>query len=111
MIAPRHNSTLIAVVILVVLTATAPPQASKAQAGKAPSVTFAPVGLVTARRAAQTMVNLDFRVSSGFHINSNAPKDEYLIPTSLKMDLPTDIILGKIEYPDGQGYGVSFFSG
>jgi Disulphide bond corrector protein DsbC len=72
------------------------------QGGKAPSVSFAPVPLVTAQRTAQTMVNLNFRVASGFHINSNTPKSEFLIPTSLKMDLPTDIILGKIEYPAGQ---------
>src|SRR6266567_6003528 len=75
---------------------------ASAQEGKAPSVSFAPVPLVTVRRAAQTMVNLNFRVAAGFHINSNAPKDEYLIPTSLKMDLPTDIILGKIDYPEGK---------
>jgi hypothetical protein len=73
-----------------------------AQEGKAPSVSFAPVPVVTAQRAKQTMVNLNFRVASGFHINSNAPKDEFLIPTSLKMDLPTDIIFGKIAYPAGK---------
>jgi Disulphide bond corrector protein DsbC len=73
-----------------------------AQTGKAPSVSMAPVGLVTAQRAAQTKVTLNFRVASGFHINSNTPKSEFLIPTALKMDLPTDIILGKIDYPDGK---------
>ena len=73
-----------------------------AQTGKVPSVSMAPVPLVTAQRTAQTMVNLNFRVARGFHVNSNAPKSEYLIPTALKMDVPTDIILGKIEYPDGQ---------
>jgi hypothetical protein len=71
-------------------------------AGKAPSVTIAPVPLVTAQRATQTMVELNFRVASGFHINSNTPKSEFLIPTALKMDLPTDIALGKIAYPAGQ---------
>ncbi len=72
------------------------------QAGKAPSVSFAPVPVVTAQRTKQTMVDLNFRVASGFHINSNTPKDEFLIPTSLKMDLPTDIVLGKIAYPEGK---------
>ena len=48
------------------------------------------------------MVNLNFRVASGFHINSNTPKSEFLIPTGLKMDLPTDIVLGKIDYPAGK---------
>jgi hypothetical protein len=75
---------------------------ASAQEGKAPRVSFAPVPLVTAQRAAQTMVNLNFRVASGFHINSNTPKSEFLIPTSLKMDVPTDIILGKIGYPAGK---------
>jgi hypothetical protein len=73
-----------------------------AQAGKGPSVTMAPVDTLTAQRAAQTPVTLEFRVSSGFHINSNAPNDEFLIPTALRMDLPTDIILGKIDYPAGK---------
>jgi Disulphide bond corrector protein DsbC len=76
--------------------------AGLAQSGKAPSVTMAPVPLVTATRTVQTKVDLNFRVVSGFHINSNTPKSEFLIPTALKMDLPTDIVLGKIEYPPGQ---------
>ncbi|HEY6339002.1 MAG TPA: protein-disulfide reductase DsbD domain-containing protein [Candidatus Sulfotelmatobacter sp.] len=81
----------------VTITPNSPPVA-----GKVPSVVVAPVALVTAPRAAQTMVNLDFRVPRGYHINSNTPKSEFLIPTALKMDLPTDIILGKIQYPEGQ---------
>jgi hypothetical protein len=69
---------------------------------KAPTVTMAAVPLTTAQRAQATMVNLNFRVPPGYHINSNNPKSEFLIPTALKMDLPTDIILGKIEYPAGE---------
>jgi hypothetical protein len=70
--------------------------------GKAPTLTMAALPLITAQRAAQTMVNLDFRVPPGYHINSNTPKSEFLIPTALKMDLPTDIVLGKIAYPVGE---------
>jgi len=69
---------------------------------KAPTVTMSPVPLTTTQRAKQTMVDLNFRVPEGFHINSNMPKSEFLIPTALKMDLPTDIVLGKIEYPPGE---------
>jgi hypothetical protein len=75
---------------------------------KAPSVTVAPVPLVTARRTEKTLVSLNFRVAPGFHINSNMPKSEFLIPTSLKMDLPTDIVLGKIDYPAGQDLSFPF---
>jgi hypothetical protein len=70
--------------------------------GKAPSVSLAPIPLVTATRTVETIVNLNFRVPPGYHINSNVPKSEFLIPTALKMDLPTDIVLGKIEYPAGE---------
>ncbi|MFZ0760716.1 MAG: protein-disulfide reductase DsbD N-terminal domain-containing protein [Candidatus Sulfotelmatobacter sp.] len=70
--------------------------------GKAPSLAMAPVPLVTAQRAQRTMVNLNFRVPPGYHINSNTPKSEFLIPTALRMDLPTDIILGEIQYPPGE---------
>ena len=52
--------------------------------GKAPTLTMAPVPLTTAQRATQTMVDLIFRVPVGYHINSNTPKSEFLIPTALK---------------------------
>ncbi len=101
MVLCHHKSRLL--VLFVTLATTA-----LAQSGKAPSVTMAPVGLVTAPRATQTMVDLNFRVARGFHVNSNTPKSEFLIPTALKMDLPTDIILGKIDYPPGQDLSFPF---
>src|ERR1700736_4469887 len=76
--------------------------------GKAPSLSVAAVPLTTAQRAQATMVDLNFRVPPGYHINSNAPKSEFLIPTALKMDLPTDIILGKIQYPAGEDVSFPF---
>src|SRR5260370_30674595 len=105
MMSRAHKPTLIclSIYIFALLSGTSP-----AQSGKAPSVTFASVPLVTAQRTAQTMVNLNFRVASGFHINSNTPKSEFLIPTNLKMDLPTDIVLGKIKYPAGQDLSFPF---
>jgi thiol:disulfide interchange protein len=76
--------------------------ASAQMPGKAPIVSVDTVPMVTAQRSQATTVNLNFRVPPGYHINSNSPKSEFLIPTALKMDLPTDIILGKIEYPAGE---------
>src|SRR5208283_4225778 len=67
-----------------------------------PPVAIAAVPLTTTERAKQTMINLNFRVPPGYHINSNTPKSEFLIPTALKMEVPTDIMLGKIEYPAGE---------
>ncbi len=76
--------------------------------GKAPSLAMAPVPLVRAERTKQTVVDLNFRVPAGYHINSNAPKSEFLIPTALRMDIPTDIVLGKIEYPVGEDLNFPF---
>lgn len=76
--------------------------------GKAPTLTMAPVPLTTAQRAKETMVNLNFRIPRGYHINSNTPHSEFLIPTALKMDVPTDIVLGKIAYPPGEDASFPF---
>jgi hypothetical protein len=84
------------------------PVAPATPTSNAARVTVAPVAQVTAMRTKDTVVDLDFRVTPGFHINSNAPKSEFLIPTKLNMDVPTDIALGKIEYPAGQDVSFPF---
>lgn len=84
------------------------PVAPTTQQSSAARVTVAPVPLVTAMRTKDTTVDLEFRVAPGFHINSNAPKSEFLIPTKINMDVPTDIALGKIEYPAGQDVSFPF---
>jgi thiol:disulfide interchange protein len=94
--------------LLALIFLIAPSLAVGQTPGRAPSLTIAPVPLVTAQRTQQTMVNLNFRVPSGYHINSNTPKSEFLIPTALKMEVPTDIILGKIEYPEGEDRSFPF---
>jgi hypothetical protein len=108
---PRISETRSAVRLcaLITLVFLATAGLSSAQTpGQAPTLTMAAVPLVTAQRAQQTMVNLNFRIPPGYHINSNTPKADYLIPTALKMDLPTDIILGKIVYPVGEDKSFPF---
>ena len=78
---------------------------------KTPSVTIAPVPLLTVARGKAATVNLDFRVVRGFHINSNTPHSEFLIPTALKLDAPTDIAVGRIKYPPGQDITFPFSPG
>jgi hypothetical protein len=71
-------------------------------------VTMSPAALTTAVRGKSTTVALRFHVNSGFHINSNQPTEEFLIPTTLKLDVPTDIVVGKITYPPGAQMSFSF---
>ncbi|MGO9649911.1 conserved exported hypothetical protein [Candidatus Sulfotelmatobacter sp. SbA7] len=75
---------------------------------KIPSITMSPLPLTTVTRGKPNTVELQFHVSSGFHVNSNQPSAEYLIPTVLKLDAPTDIMLGRITYPEGQEMSFAF---
>lgn len=75
---------------------------------KAPSVTMSPAPVANVTRGKPNTVELRFHVTPGFHVNSNKPSAEYLIPTVLKIDAPTDIVLGRITYPEGQEMSFAF---
>jgi Disulphide bond corrector protein DsbC len=75
---------------------------------KAPRIVLSPPGVTTVTRGKPGTVELRFRVNSGFHVNSNTPKSEFLIPTTLKIDAPTDIAVGKITYPAGEEMSFPF---
>ena len=71
-------------------------------------VSMAPAALTNIDRGKPGIVDLQFRVARGFHINSNQPKQEYLKKTELKLDAPTDIVIGRITYPAGQDRSFPF---
>ncbi len=73
-----------------------------------PVVKLAPAPVVTAVQGKPATVSLLFRVASGYHINSNQPKAEFLIPTVLKVEATTDIVIGKTTYPAGQDMSFAF---
>src|SRR5271163_741935 len=73
-----------------------------------PAVKMAPAPVVTAVQGKPATVPLSFRVASGYHINSNQPKSEFLIPTVLKVEATTDIVIGKTTYPDGKDMSFAF---
>ena len=75
---------------------------------KGPAVTAAPAPVVTVMQGKAGTVPISFRVASGYHINSNQPKSEYLIPTVLKVDATTDIVIGRITYPEGHDMSFAF---
>ncbi len=71
-------------------------------------VTTAPVGPVTVTAGSSAQVELPFRVTPGYHINSNKPKSELLVPTVLSVNPPTDIAVGKVTYPTGEDHSFPF---
>jgi hypothetical protein len=72
------------------------------------SVTLEPPQTTTIRSDHPATIELQFRVARGFHINSNQPKQEYLKKTELRFDPPTDIVIAKITYPEGQDLSFPF---
>jgi len=73
---------------------TAPPQT--------PSwVTPLPTDKISVAPGKPATLRLRFKVADGYHINSNQPGSELLIPTKLQLNPPTDIGFGSITYPKG----------
>jgi cytochrome c biogenesis DsbD-like protein len=95
-------------IALLFLLSTAALIAQDEPGRKAPSVTLTTPPITTVIRGKATNVALRFQVGSGFHINSNTPAADYLIPTTLKLDVPTDIVVGKIIYPAGEQMSFAF---
>jgi len=73
-------------------------QGSPAKAG---AVVFLYPEQVTVEAGKPAMVKLHFRVAEGMHINSHAPKDEFLIPTTLEFPDGSGVKLERAEYPAG----------
>src|SRR5712671_4892445 len=73
-----------------------------------PAVKMAPAPVVTVKQGKPATVPLSFRVASGYHINSNKPKSDFLIPTVLKVEATTDIVIGKTSYPEGHDMSFAF---
>ena len=74
--------------------------------GPVVKIASAPVTTVTQGKSANAA--LTFNVAGGYHINSNHPNSDYLIPTALKIDATTDIVIGKTTYPAGSDMSFPF---
>jgi len=84
-------------------------QADEISPGKnGPSVNLVSAPLPSIPRGEPGNVDLRFHIASGYHVNSNKPSEEFMIPTALHMDATTDIVIGRIYYPDGQNVAFDF---
>lgn len=86
--------------VLVALLAVALAQDSLVP--KAPIVGVMSAEPVTVAPGGSARVELRFRVFPGYHINSNKPRSEFLIPTRLKLSPPANLVPGAIVYPEGK---------
>ena len=81
---------------------------AQAPGERQPSVIIAPVGNVQLRAGSIADLTLDFRIGTDFHINSNKPRADYLIPTVLKLNPSEPVTIADVKYPAGEDMTFSF---
>jgi hypothetical protein len=60
------------------------------------------------RAGKRSVLELNFRVVDGFHVNSHTPKSEFLIPTQVSFQSAAGVKAEAVEYPAGRLYSLSF---
>ena len=105
------RARLLAAALLLAATAAYAFGPTDSLVSKAPSVLAAPVAPVTLAPGKAAKVDLAFRVESGYHINSNTPRSDLLLPTVLRLQPPAELTLAKVNYPPGQDVSFAFLPG
>jgi len=95
-----------AMIVLALLMAAA--LAQDGLVPKVPIVTVMSAEPVAVAPGGSVRVELRFRVSPGYHINSNKPHSEFLIPTRLKLSPPAGLTPGAVVYPQGKDLSFEF---
>ncbi len=78
---------------------------------KATYLTVEPSAAITVSKGKPAKAVVRFRVKQGFHVNSNKPSSDLLIPTEIKFDAQPNLTIGKLEYPAGEEFALSFSPG
>jgi cytochrome c biogenesis DsbD-like protein len=95
----RPRTLAVAGICVLLLAGAANPQAG---AQSRTFVSFVPTNTVVVAPGRNAPVEFTFHVESGYHVNSDRPTTEELIPTQLHFSLPGEIAVGKVQYPAGQ---------
>lgn len=72
----------------------------------AQQVTVLPIAAAQVAPGSSTHVTIHVRIAPGMHINSNQVTSELLRPTELKLQPPTELMVGKVDYPRGVDYTI-----
>lgn len=100
-----RTRALLCVLLLIVLTASA---SDLTQLAAGPGVTALPVTPVRVQPGSSAVLKMSFRINPGFHINSNKPTQEILIPTTVRLSPPSEMLIGRLEYPTGESMALPF---
>jgi hypothetical protein len=76
--------------------------------GTSPSVSVAPIRTIVVTRGSKAPLNVEMQVNKGFHVNSNKPLDELLLPTVVHLSPPEGIMIMNVRYPEGEQLALAF---
>jgi DsbC/DsbD-like thiol-disulfide interchange protein len=76
--------------------------------GTSPAIGVAPIGTVVVARGSKAQLHIDLQVNRGFHVNSNKPNDELLMPTVVHLNPPEGVLIMNIQYPQGEELALPF---
>lgn len=93
-----RKTTFLTFAVILLLGAAASAQAPVAARE---FVTVAPVAPVTVRMGSSAPMRITLHVHPPYHINSNKPLAEELIPTRVYFTPPEDVVIAKVQYPAG----------
>ena len=69
-----------------------------------PVVNIKPVEATTLGPGAGARAHIVLTIDSGYHVQSNPPSADYLIPTELKLKAAPGVRIGTVVYPKGQPF-------
>ncbi len=107
----RVRKNLFAFALLAAALAAAPGAPAGVDWGldpKEPSVAVPPVAPVTVAPGRTVKVPMKFRLTKGYHVNSNLPKSDLLIPTVLSLKANSPQLEIRILYPKGENIAFPF---
>jgi len=76
--------------------------------GSSPAVTVSPIPTLVISRGGHVPLKIDLLVNRGFHVNSNKPHDELLMPTVVHLNPPDGVLIMNIQYPAGEELALPF---
>jgi hypothetical protein len=76
--------------------------------GTSPAVTVLPIDTIVVARGGNAPLNIELKVNKGFHVNSNKPNDELLLPTVVHLNPPEGLMILNTQYPVGEQLALPF---
>lgn len=93
---------------LLLLVSLAAAQSGLDRFNKTSFVTLQPTEEVRLKGGKPAKATIRFRVNPGYHVNSNKPASDLLIPTQINFEKQAGVTVGRLVYPAGEDLALAF---